>query len=730
MKSLCTILLTSICCILTSASTAQNCGVDLCHQHLKNNPNYATTELEQNQLINKYLLANQNAGGQKSTYTIPVVYHIIHNNGPENVSDATILQSLAELNDRLENLAPFNSNIGVDMDLEFCLATIDPFGNATTGITRDQSSLTYMPSNFLSTDVALKNLNRWSPATYLNIWVVADIGGFPAGYAFYPTANNAAADGVVMEYGQLTNSYIAAHEVGHYLNLYHTFDSGICDNFNCLLDGDQVCDTPPDVSTSGCGGNSCSTDMSDTTGMSPFTSDVPELPNYMDYSNCPTLSFTNGQKARSHAALNVLRPSLLLSNGCGANPGGALPVAAFSVDSSGCTGTFAFASNSTNALYTAWDFEDDGLVDAVGANVMHAFTNSGLHDIRVIVTGYGGSDTLVQTIYVHALPTTHYPIASYIGIANDPFLQDQRACKGSTITFNGEPGMASYLWSNGATTQTLNLLVDSATSVYLTTVDQNGYTWSGCIPVSFEVNPQLSFTANIGDTAVCGDYVQVTVDPVPYYNVPNNTWTANGAVVATNQFVYPSGAWDVGLTEISLVNTDINGCTLSSIDTFRYTTLAFPTPTITQQGNVLTLSSACPLGNNWFKDGVVVQAANDTFLVINDLACYHAGCYACDINYTDTMCVASLTVGLEEVPQTVLRVFPNPLKDFVTIALDGALGPATVRIYEMSGRLVLAQTFRGSSQLQVNLEQLAQGTYLLEVDVAGSAGYRQIVIKE
>ena len=79
---------------------------------------------------------------------------------------------------------------------------------------------------------------------------------------------------------------MTAHEIGHYLGLDHTFANG-CANADCMLDGDRVCDTPPDNSPSfaPCGINSCNTDS-------------PDLPddteNYMDYTGCSPLHFTSG----------------------------------------------------------------------------------------------------------------------------------------------------------------------------------------------------------------------------------------------------------------------------------------------------------------------------------------------------------------------------------------------------------------------------------------------------
>lgn len=266
---------------------------------------------------------------------ISVVVHIIHNNGEENISDATVMQGIQDLNDAFSNTGDYFSEDGEDSHIRFCLAQQDPNGLPTTGINRMESSLTNMVMEI--DDITLKDLSRWDTEHYLNIWLVSEIystsmGNSVAGYAFLPYSHGMPEDGIVNEakwFGANTNySKVHIHEAGHYLGLYHTFQSG-CINNDCTLDGDLVCDTPPDgsVASSLCGitQNTCNSDEDDTSNNNPFRSvqlgglgdqnDMVE--NYMDYSNqnCQNL-FSAGQIDRMIAALNSERSSLLQSNGC------------------------------------------------------------------------------------------------------------------------------------------------------------------------------------------------------------------------------------------------------------------------------------------------------------------------------------------------------------------------------------------------------------------------------
>jgi Pregnancy-associated plasma protein-A/GEVED domain/Secretion system C-terminal sorting domain len=190
----------------------------------------------------------------------------------------------------------------------------------------------------------MKAIAYWNSSEYMNIYLVKEIytcsaatAGCPAdqgvgvaGYAYLSSAHGTTYDGVVNEaawFGTNTNnSKVHIHEVGHYLNLSHTFYEPIgsgCQTGSCYSTGDNVCDTPPDNSATAvnCGtgatANTCSNDAS-LTG-SPFSSDVQDIyEDYMDYGyqSCQN-TFTPGQKSRMRQALFTTRKSLLSSTKCG-----------------------------------------------------------------------------------------------------------------------------------------------------------------------------------------------------------------------------------------------------------------------------------------------------------------------------------------------------------------------------------------------------------------------------
>lgn len=302
-------------------ATVRPCGADALQELWRKDASFLARE----RAINKAILQKQyitvpgaplKAAG---LVVLPVVFHIINEN-PTAYTDAAVQAALQELNDAYATTGAFTGG-RTDTKIQFCLAKTAPDGGKTNGIVRTHSYLTDFDNEMEGGD--LTALGRWDPTRYVNIWVVTDIKSeymqdFECGtWTRLKMGGYAGAGGDIVVAGLSVS--LLAHEMGHYLNLAHTFANRDCKNDDCLVDGDMVCDTPPEKTITGgysCAvpQNSCSSDT-----LSGFTVDVPDLPdNFMDYgqgTGC-VLSFTAGQAARMHAFIEVALTGMLTSTVC------------------------------------------------------------------------------------------------------------------------------------------------------------------------------------------------------------------------------------------------------------------------------------------------------------------------------------------------------------------------------------------------------------------------------
>jgi PKD repeat protein len=237
------------------AQELKHCGTDAAIKQLYE----AHPELFQSFVDNENAYtANAHKKTQSTTtYTIPVVFHILHQNGTENISDAQIIDGINILNRDMLKLNADTINIiskfrplASNVNIVFELAKLDPQGNCTNGIDRIYTSKTNYGDDSAK-------VNPWPRDQYLNIWTAKALQQGWAGYAYYPSAATGSLsvhDGLMIlaDYigsigtSNVNKSRTLTHEIGHWLDLGHPWNTTINISINVGLacGDDLVYDTP------------------------------------------------------------------------------------------------------------------------------------------------------------------------------------------------------------------------------------------------------------------------------------------------------------------------------------------------------------------------------------------------------------------------------------------------------------------------------------------------------
>ncbi|MGW0501788.1 zinc metalloprotease [Micromonospora sp. NPDC003241] len=223
-----------------------------------------------------------------ASVTIPVVVHVIRRDTTRaggNIPDSLIQSQITVLNQSFAG-----STGGAATAFAFQLQSINRVTNTSWYPIRQGSTA----------ERQMKTQLRQGTKGTLNIYLGALSNGL-LGWATFPQTTLNVMDGVVvlsesLPGGTATNynqGDTGTHEVGHWLNLYHTFQGG------CSGSGDQVSDTPAEASPA----YQCPTgrDTCSTAGLDPIT-------NFMDYTYDTCMyQFTPGQATRMINAWNTYR---------------------------------------------------------------------------------------------------------------------------------------------------------------------------------------------------------------------------------------------------------------------------------------------------------------------------------------------------------------------------------------------------------------------------------------
>ena len=397
----------------TSDQDVNPCGIsEKMDEYFKDHPEMESVIKADDKELEEFTQQFINSKKDDDTLIVPVVFHIIHMNGPENISRDIVLEAMARLN---MDFAAENSDISQVIDefqgiipvtnIHFRLATLDPNGNCTNGVTR-----TYSTETLTGDQPQLGQLIQWPRNKYLNVYIVADIGGSAsggiiAGYTYRPPFlhNNPIYDGIVINDSFLgANNRTLTHEVGHWINLLHVW--GDSNNAglpgNCSMD-DFVNDTPlciGDLFTCNTSSESCGS--------------LDNVQNYMNYSTCK-YNFTQGQSDRMRASLNS---SIAQRNNLWTE--GNLAATGTDVEPTLCTADFhtdkttvcineaiEFFDDSYNGVISSWNWTFEGGTPATSneEDPIVTYAEEGTYNVTLTAGDGVNEETTVKTNFIKVL---------------------------------------------------------------------------------------------------------------------------------------------------------------------------------------------------------------------------------------------------------------------------------------------------------------------------------------
>ena len=652
-------------------------------------------------------------GGAFVMDTIPVVFHILHQGGPENVPDSYVYQALAEVN-RVHTkktpdstaIVPYFSGVYGANNYIFKLATKDPNGHCTNGIIRYYDANTnwnqQQYSNFAYT---------WDRTKYLNVYIVKSIcsgtpcpapssGGIIVGYTYLPGTVPATYDAVVYNYQFMTgsNARSMAHEFGHWLGLSHTFGSTNSPG-TCMAGGqsdDFLSTASPAVACVGVTDDTPKTAgfFSTCPASTPNTCDVSNyanVQNIMDYSSCP-LNFTNGQIKRMHNIMgsttasrsNVVSAANKIATGirypivCKPSPN--FHASARTVCSGG---TITFSDSSSNAIVTGWNWSFAGGTLASGYAATDSmpkvvYNTPGTYAVTYTASTSGGDSAITKTSYINVVNST----ASY----NTSFFEGFE-----TATVPGTD------WSVFSTANN-NWTVTSSTGA------------SGIKSIMLN-----NFSNTPGDTSVLVS---------PSFNL-----SAIGSPMMTFAMSYQQQA-TTNVDKFQIFSSIDCGGTWTS--RFARSGTALQPATVTGQSTTSFTPAAAQFTTYTVNIAAIANSTNAIFRF-----CFFADPTSPGNNiFLDNINVYNSNIGIKSIETEIgLEIYPNPSAGLVNIVFDlSEKHHIAVNVTDMLGRQVESHASQqygtGQTVLQIaNKRTYQPGIYFVNIDMDGQHIIKKISIQ-
>ena len=292
---------------------------------------------------------------------------------------------------------------------------------------------------------------------------------------------------------------------------------------------------------------------------------------------------------------------------------------------------------------------------------------------------------------------------------------------------------AGWVVNSGATTNSVNVTVGSASGIILV-IPSNEFgagaaQFMTAIPVA--VLPASVSVAVSADNICAGTVVTYSATPVEGGTLPTYEWFHNEISVATG-VSYTSVPVDGDM--VYVVMTSNSACATGSPATSNsaaVTVITIDAPIISQAGT--TLSSNAPTGNQWYKNGVLIEGATSATYEVTENATYSCivTINGCSSEVSNSLVVVN--VGIANPSAGQFEIFPVPSDGLFTAILASPSAELfTIRVYNNIGILVFEKKdvqVNGTTNQTIDMRPVPSGIYTVAFTSGTSQVVRKIMIK-